>query len=1192
MFKELFLFELYYRRRRPTSYVYFFLILIICLISITGRDLELGAGRAANATFIITALTVVLSAFFTIITAAIVGVSIIRDSDHDMASLIYSTPVKKGSYLFGRFAGSMTVAIIIHMAIMPGFLLGYLVGPYLPWDVAWLKREMLPFDLWAYVQPFLLFTLTNIFVTGSIFFCVGALVRKPVVIYSQSIIFIMLYVTANEMFLKDPDLQRMAAIIDPFAIHSVVYMTRYWTPLQQNTFVVPFEDVMLWNRLLWVGIGVLVLLFTYWRFSFASRRALMRRSKKTAPVEHYVPQDVAIPAVNTSETFGSRMKQVVLTGAFYARSIWKEVPFIAIAGTGIVVLIRKAASMDDMYGTSSYPTTSAVVSTLVESFRLFFFIVLVFYSGEMIWRERERRINPITDSTPIPTGLMLLSKFAGLAFIYLTFLVIILTVGVLAQASRGYFDVNVSAYFGVLFVDTFINLCLLTVIALLVQILAPNKFMGFVLTGVVYLLVFAIVPISFRLEHDLVSFGSGTLGSFSDMNGFGHFVKPFTWLKIYWTAFAFVIFIPAIILYRRGIERKLAVRWKSGRRRFTHGMRTIAILVTGIFVASGVFIYYNTSILNHFESTHEAKLKQVSYEKELKEFQTMAQPTIVEVNINVDLFPATRSFKSSGYYYLKNNDSVPIGQVEVQHISSPSYSLNNVSFGILNATPSKQNPKLGYSIYDLSTPLLPGDSVRMSFDIDFTQEGFKGKGINTDLVYNGTFFGNSYFPTIGYDRSRELKSDDERKKFDLDPRTVFGKRAADRIRFSAIVSTDSSQTAIAPGELVKDWFENNRHYYQYNANGVPDRYAIISGHYGVKRDNWNDVRLEVYYHPAHNYNVERMIQGLKDGLVYYSKNFGAVPHSQVRIVEFPRYTTFTQSFPGLIAFSEGLGFILKVADPAKDLDVPYYITAHELAHQWWGQQVMEADKAGRALLSEGLAQYSALMVMNKNYAPEQMQLFLQYELNSYLKGRTAEKMREVPLMSAQEQQYISYNKSGLAFFAIQDYIGEDSLNAAFKRFYNKWASNGPPYASSEDLIGEIKTVVPDSLKYLLSDLFDNITLYENAAQEAAYRVLSQGRYEVTITTSTQKLQVDSTGREVVVPINDWIDVGVYGEDGKIVYLKKHKFSRQKNTLTIITRSRPTRVGIDPLYKLIDHHWNDNVIPIGTVVEIANSPLGY
>src|ERR1041385_1134123 len=123
-------------------------------------------------------------------------------------------------------------------------------------------------------------------------------------------------------------------------------------------------------------------------------------------------------------------------------------------------------------------------------------------------------------------------------------------------------------------------------------------------------------------------------------------------------------------------------------------------------------------------------------------------------------------------------------------------------------------------------------------------------------------------------------------------------------------------------------------------------------------------------------------------------------------------------------------------------------------------------------------------------------------------------MREVPLQSASNQQYIDYNKSALVFFALQDFVGEDSLNAAFKRFHDKFAYKKPPYPTSKDLIAEIRKVTPDTLAYLISDMFEHITLYENKMTEGAYRKLPTGKYEVTMNISTQKLQVDAKGVEV------------------------------------------------------------------------------
>ncbi|HMJ70222.1 MAG TPA: M1 family aminopeptidase [Cyclobacteriaceae bacterium] len=1202
MFRELFLFELYYRKRRATTYVYFFLVFIVAFLFVTSPTLEVGAGRSGNASYIIAAITIVCSIFLTIITAGVMGVAIVRDFDSDISSILFTTPINKTAYLFGRLTGSMAVTVFLHLAIIPGMMAGYLIGPHLPWEVAWKSREMMPFDVWVYVQPFLMFELTTIFITGSIFFCVGALVKKPIVIYTQSIILLAIYQIANIFFLSDPDSQRMAAIIDPLAIHTFAYVARYWTPVQQDTLLVPFDDVMLINRLGWIAIAILTLLVTWWRFSFTTRKGLIRSKKIDLPVSTIVVSDVVIPVVRPTGGIFPKVIQVVHTSLFYFRGIWREVPFLAIAGTGLIVLIVNAAKMDQMYGTSSYPTTQAIL-TMFSSFTIFFLILLIFYSGEMVWKEAQIKINPIVDATPAPSGLILLSKFISLALTFFSFLFGFMIFGILLQVSKGYHDVDIKAYVGTLFLDSFISVCMLTVVTLLIQVLTGNKFLGFVVT-VAFMLFVAFMG-AFGVEHDLISFGSGSLGVFSEMNGFGHFVRPFTWLKTYWIAFAFLIFIPAVIFYRRGTENGFRMKWKAGKSRFTGGFRLVSIAAAIVYIASGIYIYYNTSVLNHFETTGEMKTRQSRYEKELKKFESTPQPKITEVNLKVDLFPELRSFKATGYYYLRNRDSLPIGQIQLQHMNSSSLELHDVSFG-RQATIVENRKDFGYQVYDITPPLEPGDSLRMDFAVDFIQKGFKGKGSNTDLVYNGTFFRNNYFPTIGYDRNRELTGGDDRKRFALNARNpgspnadkasmnAFGKDA-DRIRFKAQVSTDSSQVAIAPGEMVKEWYENDRHYQQYEAKStIPDFYAILSGKYKIAHDKWNDVSLEIYYHPAHNYNVERMMQGLKDGLTYYTKSFGPFPHSQLKIVEFPRYSTLAQSFPGMIAFSEGAGFILRISDPTKDLDVPYYVTAHELAHQWWGQQVMEADQLGKAMLSEGMAQYSALMVMTQAFPVETMQLFLKYELTAYLKGRSAEKMSEVTLLSVRDQQYISYHKSALAFFAIQDYIGEDSLNAAFSRFYKKWSFKGPPYPSSDDLVREIRTVTPDSLQYLISDLFDYVTLYEIQTQEAAYRGLSQGRFEVTMTVSTEKLQVDGKGKEVGVPINDWIDIGVYGNDEngkeKLIYLKKHKFNKLKSTLIIITQSEPTRVGIDPLHKLVDHHIVDNVIPVGTVVDLATSPL--
>jgi ABC-2 type transport system permease protein len=90
---------------------------------------------------------------------------------------------------------------------------------------------------------------------------------------------------------------------------------------------------------------------------------------------------------------------------------------------------------------------------------------------------------------------------------------------------------------------------------------------------------------------------------------------------------------------------------------------------------------------------------------------------------------------------------------------------------------------------------------------------------------------------------------------------------------------------------------------------------------------------------------------------------------QARISEFPDYAQFAQSYPNTFAWSEGIGFIADFSRPTK-IDYVTYVGAHEFAHQWWAHQVIGAEHAGRPMLSETLAQYSALMVMEKMYGRE------------------------------------------------------------------------------------------------------------------------------------------------------------------------------------------------------------------------------
>lgn len=361
---------------------------------------------------------------------------------------------------------------------------------------------------------------------------------------------------------------------------------------------------------------------------------------------------------------------------------------------------------------------------------------------------------------------------------------------------------------------------------------------------------------------------------------------------------------------------------------------------------------------------------------------------------------------------------------------------------------------------------------------------------------------------------------------------------------------------------------------------IANFYSFLSGRFDVKRDKWKNVNLEVYYTPGHEYNLDKMMESAKAGLEYYEKNFAPFAFKQYRVLEFPRYRSFAQSFPNTVPFSEQIGFIERVQDK-DDIDLLYFVNAHELAHQWWGHQLVGSQTQGSNMMSETLAEYSALKVMEKKYGEENTRKFLRYELDRYLRGRSGEVRHEPPLALVQNEPYVWYNKGALVMFALADYVGEDKVNGALRDFLlkNRYATG--PFPDTRGFVQAMRDVTPPELEYMVTDMFESIVLYENKATSA---IVTQqgGQYKVTLNVETAKRKADGSGNESPMPLNDLIDVGVFSgskEHLKKLYMEKKWFNTDKSTVEIVVDQKPTYAGIDPYNKLIDRNPEDNLIAV-------------
>src|SRR3569623_1879434 len=564
-------------------------------------------------------------------------------------------------------------------------------------------------------------------------------------------------------------------------------------------------------------------------------------------------------------------------------------------------------------------------------------------------------------------------------------------VGIAMQAKAGYYNFELGQYFKELYVLTFPQLIGFALLALFVQTMVSNKFIGH---GIVIGLV-VLVPILFNFgwSNTLYLVGQVPPYTYSDMNGYGHFVPALFFAITYWVAIFAVLGVISIAFTRRGAETSLRSRGWLARGRAPRLIPALALFLV-IAIGAGSWYYYNAHVLNEYLSAKDLRHIQAGYERDFKQYELYPLPKVTAVDATVDIYPERRSFAGTGRMTLQNKSPKPMSQI---HLTDEQQSVSDVSFDRPYHLVSQAKRDL-YSIYQLEQPLQPGDVLTMTFKVSHTTTGFRDGNEPAQFAYNGTFFDSSYFPVVGYDAQFEVDDPRRRREEQLPPLVEMAARGdsvhsrrnlftpnADWITFHTVVSTSPDQIAIAPGYLQRTWTQNNRRYFEYSmgATHTLDFFAFLSGRYATRKDVYTGrngpVNLEVYYDPAHTYDIDDMLASSRAGLDYFQAHFSPFQFTQYRILEFPRYRAFAQSFPNTVPFSEGIGFIARLVKPT-DVDLTYFVTAHELAHQWWGHQLIGGEVQGSNMMSETLAQYSAYMLMGRKYGKDCMHRVLRHFL--------------------------------------------------------------------------------------------------------------------------------------------------------------------------------------------------------------------
>ena len=1188
MFAKIAGFEFRYQMRSPVFWVSGIVFFLLTFAATTVSQVTIGSAGAGhkNGPYAIAQVVGTMDVFFIFALVAFVANIVVRDDETGYGPIIRSTRISKFDYLYGRFAGAFGAGALLALA-MP---LGILVGSFMPWvDPA----KLGPFRLEDYLYAYAVIMLPTLFVMAASFFALATITRSMMATYVGVVAFLIAFLVLTGLFQK-PQYDHIVALLEPLGLGAVDEITKYWTTSDRDTMLPPFAMVMLINRAIWFGVAFVMLTLAYisYRFETVGVRSAKPEKKEAVVVR---PRSGPLPAPHFDRasltTMGWKWTR------FEMAQVFKSPAFFVLLALGIVNAFGGLAFATETYDFTVLPVTNLMITTLFGAFAIIPMIVAIYYAGELVWRERDRGTHEMFDACPVPDWAFVVPKIAAICLVLFAMTALSVLAGVIVQALKGYFNFEWMHYLNWYVLPVTLLSIEYAALAIFVQALSPHKYVGW---GVMVLIQIGLITLgNIGFDHSLYLYGRGISVPLSDMNGQGLFWIGRAWTQVYWMAFALILSVLAYALWRRGTETRLRPRLARLPRRLAGGAGWIMALAVAVWAGSGAYIFYNTNILNDYRTSLSNDAWLADYEKTLYRFHTLPTPKVVDVVLNIAIYPHDPRIVTTGRYIIQNKTDKPLTQVHVRWDRD----LQMTDLVVAGAHVKQRFAQFNYVIYAFDTPMQPGEKRAIAFRTVREQKGFRNSGNQHRIVDNGTFVNNQEItPALGMDSGLLLTDPVKRRRYglkgDLRPPKLedraaraipFAGNYADWVNTDITISTVADQTPIAPGYRVSDVTRDGRRTVRFKSD-APILYFLSfqSAAYAEKHAKWHDVDITVYYDPKHPYEVDRMIAAAKASFDVYTKAFGPYQFHQFRFLEFPGYENFAQSFANTVPWSESIGFIQDdraIRADTDKIDLVTFVGAHEIGHQWWGHQLVSADMQGVTMPIETFAQYSAMLVMEHLYGPEHVRKFLKFELDAYLRRRGSEAIEELPLDRVENQDYIHYRKGAVVMYRLKEELGEETVNRAMRRFLKEYAFKGPPFPSTLDYLKILREEAGSKYDQLITDLFDKITLYDLHADSVGWTKRHDGRFDVTLTVDAHKYYADGKGKQTEAKMDEDVGIGLFtarpgdtdfGKD-KILTLKPMHIVSGRQVIHLVTDKAPKFGGIDPYNMWIDRNSDDNVV---------------
>ncbi len=1064
--KEIFKYELRHWLCSPIFHLLWLSFFAISFVSTVGTgggiDGEITTTEQVlylNSSYSITFIGLVLTKMLLFIIPILVGNSIYRDFKSKTFSILYAYPIKKYDYIIGKLGSAITLVLATVFCTILGLLLGmYWLGDD--------NSQITTFNITSYIISYGIYAIPTLFVCCALTFAVVGLTRNIFTGFVVVLCFFLLQLIIPNALTKFPT---AVSILEPFGQYAFQHATSDWNIQDKNTYLFPIDNMVLVNRMFWIIIASLFFYYFIQKFDLNHQAPIARRQRVSSTPETITPVGLEDLHVITSQSLIGRLISIYLLSRYYIQQIvtnWMFVVLALVSVAAVFFIQLKATTTGDLI---LHPYTRILLSSPLKIFTLLVIIITILFSGILVHRDRTYSMHELVDSSASQCWQFYLSKFLALFVIQCLLLFLFLLTSICIQLLNEHTNLDLPQYCFQLFVLTLPFLCFWSIFSLLIFTLFSNFFIGLfvsflALFGTEQFDQIGLTSLIFKLNQPVQL-------TYSDFNGYGQQLSGYLIVMTYWAAIALILLLLAITIWRRGYHDRFIDRMRPSIVNISPKALVLLTLtaLTACFIGSQI---RSAEVKDNLSSAATAMQKGYlqNFKLEWNQFVNLRTPQIAQIDLKIDLDADNHRLDVNGEYHLVNTSYQSIDTLLIHTGFDEKTTLMWES----DVDTLKMDVAMKYFIIKFNSSWQPFDTIKLRFRISNETNTLFTR--NTNVIRNGTFLSHDMLPRFNY----PFESVQTVENQQTTRTTNYFSRDAHVVHLRSVISTEDDQIVLAPGEKVSTIKYGNKTEHHFRTRQpIKFNFSFHAADYDVTTNRSDSTEIQAYFHPEHPENVPDMVQGIGQALQFNSILFGPYPHNTIRLIEFPHTEgPYTATLTANNIPTSELLFTVNNED-MDEINLPFYVTAHELTHEWFGNQVMPAESIGSRMLTESITEYLTLQIYRQTFGKERALNFLNMQHRRYFAGQKKERKTQPSLIYVEpDQEYISYGKGAVVFNAIGTLITHDSLQQVLKTFLSHYHISKQVYPTPYAFVNLLRSRTEVALHPIIHEFFDSVITHD------------------------------------------------------------------------------------------------------------------